>query len=93
MPSKATAFAWLRSKPSFLVMYQAAREDFAEGVFDDLRTLMNTEPPKDATGRTDMGALRDKEVKIRTLQARPAAVVPLRLAHVPKPVRPPPPWE
>jgi hypothetical protein len=148
MPSKATAFAWLRTKPSFLVMYQAAREDYAEGVFDELRLLMAEVPPKDAHDRTDMGAVRDKEVKIRTLQwmlgrlspkkysermelvgaegaalmpasdemsegrqfeglrrfafmlhkigledAKPAPVVPLRLVHVPQPVRPPAPWE
>lgn len=146
MPSRATAFAWLRTRPSFLIMYTAAREDYAESVFDELRTLMAEVPPKDAQDRTDMGAVRDKEVKIRALQwmlgrlspkkysermelvgaegtplmpgsdemtperwieagrrmafvlakaadlNRPPAAVPL-LTHVPKPVRPPAPWD
>lgn len=36
MPAKCTVFVWLREKPEFLALYNAAREDQADGLADEI---------------------------------------------------------
>jgi hypothetical protein len=39
MPNRSSVFEWLRTHPEFVVMYNVARDDQADGVFDEVMDI------------------------------------------------------
>jgi hypothetical protein len=70
MPSRSTAYAWIGGRPGFKAMVDAARDQHADLVWDEMKTLMEQEIPIDTQGRMDNAAVRDKEVRLNAMRWR-----------------------
>lgn len=66
MPSMVSVFNWLRTHPEFLKQYEAAKEECADALSEDMLEIADEPPPMNASGGIDSGAVADKRLRIDT---------------------------
>jgi hypothetical protein len=81
MPDRSTVYRWLSTRPDFLTMYRAAREEHADAEFDRLTDLVNEEPKRDANGRVDLGWVQQQRLKVDTLKWQLARMAPKKYSE------------
>ena len=68
--ARGTFYKWLGAHPEFVGMYQAAKAEYADSLFEEIETLMNADPPKDADGNIDKAYPNMLRVKLEAIKYR-----------------------
>ncbi len=66
IPSLATIFEWLASKPEFAEQYARAKDAQADAMAEDMLDIADIPPSMSADGKIDSGDVADKRLRIDT---------------------------
>lgn len=78
---RSTFYEWLHEHAEFVAMYQAAKEAYADDLFDKLADLMEKDPPRDEKGRGDAAFAHMARVRLDALKYRLRVLNPRKFAE------------